>query len=304
VSHLRIATRRSPLALWQAEHVAALLRSVDPALEVELVSRHTAADLDLSTSISQIGGKGAFSNEIQDVVLAGEADIAVHSAKDLQAVTPPGLTIGAYPERGTVHDCLVGARLAALAPGATVATGSARRRALLLDLRPDLNVVGLRGNIGTRLSQLPEVGALVMAAVALERLGEQPAVLEPLDPEHFVPQVGQGALAVECRIGDRATIERLAAIDHPATRVAVNAERSFLIELGGDCNLPAGAHAMAEADGKLTIRGVLAASLEGTGLVRAELIELPSADPGRALAQRLRAAVGRTGAGHGPDGRA
>ena len=288
---LRIATRRSPLALWQAEHVAALLRAADPTLQVELVAADTAADLDLQRTISEIGGKGAFSKEIQQVVLAGRADLAVHSAKDLQAVTPDGLVIGAFPERGTVHDCLVGSRLADLPPGATVATGSARRRALLLDLRSDLDIIGLRGNIGTRLAQLPAFGALVMAAVALERLGEQPGVTEALDPERFVPQVGQGALAVECRAGDTATIELLARINHGPTEVAVSAERSFLVELGGDCNLPAGAHAVADADGKLTIRGVLAAA-DGRSLQRAEIIDLPQADPGRALARRLRAALG------------
>lgn len=287
---LRIATRRSPLALWQAEHVAGLLRAADPTLTVELVAADTSADLDLQRSISEIGGKGAFSKEIQQLVLAGRADLAVHSAKDLQAITPEGLVIGAFPERGTVHDCLVGSRLADLPAGATVATGSARRRALLLDLRPDLEIIGLRGNIGTRLAQLPACGALVMAAVALERLGEQPGTVEALDPERFVPQVGQGALAVECRAGDEATIERLATVNHCATEVAVTAERSFLVELGGDCNLPAGAHAVADADGKLTIRGVLAAA-DGRSLQRAEIIDLPGADPGRSLARRLRSAL-------------
>lgn len=309
---LRIATRRSPLALWQAEHVAALLRAVEPTLTVELVSMDTSADLDLSQTIGQIGGKGAFSKEIQQLVLAGRADIAVHSAKDLQAQTPDGLLIGAFPERGTVHDVLVGATLASLPPGATVATGSNRRRALLLDLRPDLHIVGLRGNIGTRLSQLGDFDALVMAGVALERLAMDPGVVEPLDPERFVPQVGQGALAVECRADDDATIERLAAIDHATTRTAVTAERAFLIELGGDCNLPAGAYAVVDGDAKLTIRGVLARA-DGTvdgaagetnatnvtgpaegrpALHRAEVIDMASADPGRALAQRLLATLG------------
>ena len=292
---IRIATRRSPLALWQAERVAALLAEAEPDLAVELVSMDTAADLDLGRSIGQIGGKGAFSKEIQQLVLAGRADIAVHSAKDLQAQTSDGLVIGAFPERGTVHDALVGAALADLPEGATVATGSNRRRALLLDLRPDLHIVGLRGNIGTRLAQLGRFNALVMAAVALERLGAEPGVVEPLDPERFVPQVGQGALAVECRADDAATIERLAAIDHPTTRTAVSAERSFLIELGGDCNLPAGAHAVLDGDAKLTIRGILAGPDRPDGrpiLHRAEVIDMAHADPGRALAQRLLAALG------------
>lgn len=290
---VRIATRRSPLALWQATHVGELLQR-QRGIEVELVGVDTAADLDLSRSIDQIGGKGAFSKEIQQLVLAGAADLAVHSAKDLQALTPDGLTIAAYPERGTVHDCLVGGRLAELPSGATVATGSARRRALLLDVRPDLDVVGLRGNIGTRLSRLAEHDAIVMAAVALERLGEEPDVVDDLDPESFVPQVGQGALAVECRTGDSTMQDLLAGIDHEPTNVVVTAERSFLAELGGDCELPAGANAQLGSDGKLTIRGVLA-SESGGALLRGEIVELPGADPGAALARRLRAGDSATG---------
>ncbi len=300
---LRIATRRSPLAQWQANHVASLLRAAVPGLTTELVATDTAADLDLTRTIDQIGGKGAFSKEIQQIVLSGAAELAVHSAKDLQAETPPGLTIAAYCERGTASDCLVGSRLADLRPGAVVATGSARRRALLLDLRPDLRVVGLRGNIGTRLARLTHadrgdaagvdtggaVDAIVMATVALERLRVTPATVDVLDPELFVPQVGQGALAVECRSDDHGVVELLAAIDHEATRVTVGAERAFLAELGGDCDLPAGAHAMLGSDGKLTVRGILAASADRAGsLGRAEVVELPEADPGRLLAARLR----------------
>jgi hydroxymethylbilane synthase len=287
---IRIATRRSPLAVWQADHVAALL-ATQGGVEAELVAIDTAPDLDLSRSIAEIGGKGAFSKEIQTLVLAGEADIAVHSAKDLQATTPEGLVIGAFPSRGTVSDCLVGSRLGDLGPGAVVATGSNRRRALLLDIRPDLEVVGLRGNIGTRLRRLDDgIDALVMATVALERLGERDLVVEELDPDTFVPQVGQGALAVECRADDGATRELLAAIDHQPTRTMVSAEREFLVELGGDCDLPAGAHAILGSDDKLTLRGILAADpANGAGLQRAEVVELASANPGRTLARRLRA---------------
>jgi len=292
---VRIATRRSPLALWQANHVADLLRQVADAtgeeIETELVAVDTAPDLDLSQTIAEIGGKGAFAKEIQQLVLSGHADLAVHSAKDLQALTPPGLTIGAFPERGTVSDCLVGAVLADLTPGAVVATGSNRRRSLLLDIRPDLTVVGLRGNIGTRLKRLSEVDAIVMATVALERLGTEPGIVDVLDPETFVPQVGQGALAVECRVDDHDLLRRLAEIDHEPTRLTVTAEREFLVELGGDCDLPAGAHATIGSDGKITVSGVLAEQLDDSALgpvQRAEVVELPSANPGRLLAQRLR----------------
>lgn len=284
---LRVATRRSPLARWQAEHVIEAIQAARPGTEAELVAIDTSADKDLSRSIDELGGKGVFSKEVQNLVLDGRADVAVHSAKDLQALTPEGLTIAAFCPRGTVHDCLVGARLADLPAGATVATGSARRRALVLDLRPDLRVVGLRGNIATRLARLADHDAIVMAAVALERLGERPAVVDHLDPETFVPQVGQGALAVECRSDDAATLDLLRAIDHEATNTEVSAERAFLAELGGDCDLPAGAHATLGADGKLTIRGVLADGPDGR-LLRSEIVELPAADPGTTLARRLR----------------
>ncbi len=313
---IRIATRRSPLALWQAERVATLLADAVPGVRTELVTTDTAPDLDLSAPIETFGGKGAFSKEVQALVLTGNADIAVHSAKDLQARTPDGLVIGAVPERGTVDDCLVGSTLADLPTGATVATGSQRRRALLLDVRPDLQVVGLRGNIATRLARLSDVDAIVAAWVALQRLGERPDVVERLDPETFVPQVGQAALAVECRTDDAAVLEALAAIDNPTARATVTAERSFLATLGGDCELPAGANAVLGADGKLTIRGILAESVaadraadraadpstgdpatgetaavapmtEPEGVRRAEVVDLPSADPGRSLAERL-----------------
>ncbi len=297
---IRVASRRSPLARWQAEHVMAALIAADPDVTCELVAVDTSADVDLSRSIDELGGKGAFSSEIQHLVMTGRADIAVHSAKDLQALTPDGLEIAAFPARGTVHDCLVGARLHELPAGATVATGSARRRALLLDLRPDLDIVGLRGNIATRLARLDDaehpIAALVMAAVALERLGTQPAVVDHLDPQTFVPQVGQGALAVECRTGDDRLREVLAAIDHGPTRTEVTAERAFLAELGGDCDLPAGASATVGADGKLSMRAILAGERDGVPglgpLHRAEVVELPADDPGTTLARRLRDAVG------------
>lgn len=286
---VRIATRRSPLAVWQAEHVAALLQAGAASVEPELVAIDTDADRDLTRSIAEFGGKGAFSKSVQQLVLDGRADIAVHSAKDLQAITPDGLTIGAYPERGTAADCLVGAHLADLPSGATVATGSPRRRALLLDLRPDLKIDDLRGNIATRLSRLADFDAIVMAAVALERLGADPGVVEVLDPASFVPQVGQGALAVECRTTDVEVAELLAAIDHGPTRTIVTAERSFLLELGGDCDLPAGAHATLGADGNLMVRGVLAAGEDHSEtLLRAEVVGQPSDNPGRALAIQLR----------------
>lgn len=304
---LRIATRSSPLALWQAEHVAQRLRSVRAGLEVDLVTTETFGDRRQDLSIPELGGKGVFSKEIQQLVLAGEADLAVHSAKDLQAVTPEGLALAAICERGDARDALVGSTMADLPRGATVATGSNRRQALLLDQRPDLTIVGLRGNIATRLAKLddPTDGpdAIVLAATALDRLGLELDRVERLDPDRFVPQVGQAALAVEVRSEDDRLIELVAAIDHRLTSLAVRAERSFLAELGGDCELPAGAHAevIGATDGaaeQIRIRGVLAGP-GGEALQRAEETGPPSHDPGRALARTLRKMVEATVTGHG-----
>jgi hydroxymethylbilane synthase len=274
--------------------VAALLVAVEPELEIEFVSMDTTADRRLDLAISELGGKGAFSKEVQRLVLDGDADLAVHSAKDLQAVTPDGLTLAAFPERGDVRDCLVGARLSELPAGAVVATGSNRRRVQLAALRPDLTFVGLRGNIATRLAQLDGFDAIVMAAAALDRLGEQPTIVDLLDPEAIVPQVGQGALGVECRSDDLVVGELLARIDDPEIRATVGAERAFLVELGGDCNLPAGAHAWRDADGVLRIRAMLASADESV-VERLVLVEGADGSGGVGLgtevARRLRSAV-------------
>jgi len=305
--------------MWQANHVARLLCQVEPTLDVVMVPSDTFADLDLERSISDLGGKGAFSKEIQQVVLAGHADIAVHSAKDLQAVTPPGLAVAAYPTRGDARDALVGItldqlqdRMVAASAGdigvvgaarPLLATGSNRRRALLFDQCPDVDFAELRGNIATRLARLegsdvdgPSIDGLVMAAAAIERLQITPAVVELLDPDVFIPQVGQGALAVEVRSDDRDLRSLVAEIDDPVTRLAVEAERSFLAELGGDCTLPAGAHASVAVVGKrieITIAGILAdedcRSLQH--MIESGPVE---SEPGRVLARSLRKALEAT----------
>lgn len=250
---LRIATRGSELALWQARHVGALLGG-----QVELVVVDTAADRRLDVPIWEMGGKGVFVKEVQAAVLDGRADLAVHSAKDLPTLPVDGLVLGAVPERGDARDALVGATLAGLRPGATVATGSLRRRAQLADLRPDLTFTGLRGNMATRLAKAAAHDAIVVAAVALERLGLAGHLADVLPVDVLVPQVGQGALAVECRADDEAARVALAAIEHPPSRLAVDAERAFLAELGGDCDLPAGAHAVVGGDGTVELEGLLA----------------------------------------------
>ncbi len=213
-----------------------------------------------------MGGKGVFVKEVQAAVLDGRADIAVHSAKDLPSVTFDGLVLAAVPERGDARDALVGCTLAELAPGAVVATGSVRRRAQLAHLRPDLTFAGLRGNMATRLEKAAGFDAIVVAAVALQRLGWGERIAEVLDPADMLPQVAQGALAVECRDDDAATLAALAAIEHPASRRAVDAERAFLAERGGDCTLPAGAHAV--TDGDTVVLDALLASLDGHVVLR------------------------------------
>jgi len=240
---LRIATRGSALARWQAERVASLLAD-RAGLAAELVVVETAGDRDLTSPIHAIGGTGVFVKEVQEAVRRGEADLAVHSAKDLPAATPDGLVLRAFPERADVRDALVGSTLADLREGATVATGSVRRRVQLAALRPDLTFVELRGNMATRLAKAAEVDAVVVAAAALDRLGLAERIAERLEPAVLLPQVAQGALAVECRAQDAAASEALAAIDDPEVHRVVTAERAFLGALGGGCELPVGALAV------------------------------------------------------------
>ncbi|CAN5140083.1 hydroxymethylbilane synthase [soil metagenome] len=289
---VRIATRGSALARWQAEHVAGLLRSAVPGLAVELVIVDTLGDRALDRPIWELGGQGVFVKEVQSAVLDGRADLAVHSAKDLPSapgLATPGLIIGAIPERGDPRDVLVGRPLASLSPGGVVATGSTRRRAQLADLRPDLTFTGLRGNIDTRLARVGEVSAIVVAAAALQRLGRQAHATEVLEPSVMVPQVGQGALAIECRGDDRSALSMLAAIEHGPSRRAVDAERAYLACLGGGCELPVGAYATEDGDGGLRLRAVLA-TLDGRMVLRDELVAPAGTEPatmGAALGQRL-----------------
>jgi hydroxymethylbilane synthase len=278
---VRIATRGSALARWQAEHVASLLGG-----DVELVVVETSGDQRQDVPIWEMGGKGVFVKEVQAAVLDGRADLAVHSGKDLPSVDVPGLVLAAVPERGDPRDALVGARLDDLPVGARVATGSVRRRAQLANLRPDLTFAGLRGNMQTRLGKAKEFDAIVVAAVALSRLGLDGEIAEVLPVDVLLPQVAQGALAVECRTGDEAARAALAAIEHGPSRRAVDAERAFLAELGGDCDLPAGAHATVGADGSLRIEAMLA-SLDGHTVMR-HRAEGPDPEPvGRDAARWL-----------------
>jgi hydroxymethylbilane synthase len=283
---VRLATRGSPLARWQADHVAGLLRIASPDLEVEPVVVSTLGDRRLDQDIWQLGGAGVFVKEVQAAVLDGRADAAVHSAKDLPsdpALATPGVVLASVPERGDPRDALVGRSLAELPPGARVATGSTRRRAQLADLRPDLTFTGLRGSIATRLAKAVEgeVAAVVVAAAALDRLGRLDEAAEVLAPEVVVPQIGQGALAVECREDDDDVRALLAAIEHPATRRAVDAERGFLASLGGGCELPAAAHAVVAEDGSGRLTALLA-TLDGRLVLRTATTFGPADDAGAA----------------------
>lgn len=273
---LRIATRASALARWQAEHVAGLLQALDPDLEVDYVIAETHADRRLDLSIAQLGGKGAFVKEIQAALLDGRADIAVHSAKDLPTTAVPDLVLAAVPERGDARDALVGSTLAELGPGAHIGTGSARRRVQLIEQRPDLEFSGLRGNMARRLEQLVDFDAIVVAAVALERLGFADRLTEVLETSTMTPQVAQGALAVECRRDDPDLFARLAAIEHAPSRRRIDAERAFLRELGGDCTLPAGAHATIGPDGTMTVTGLIASG-DGSVVLRHRVTAGPGA---------------------------
>ncbi len=286
MSPLRLASRRSPLALAQARRVAEALAAHGVASEV--VEVVTTGDQRLDVPLSALAGQGVFAVEVQRAVLDGRADVAVHSAKDLPSVTAPGLVLAAVPERLDPADLLVGRTLAGLGPGARVATGSPRRRALLLERRPDLEVVGLRGNMATRLAATREgrADAVVAAAAALARLEVVDQVVERLDPSWFVPQVGQGALALEAREQDRGTLEALAALDLPEAHRCLLAERAFLKELGVGCTIPAGALAEVR-DGLVHLSGVLIAA-DGSASVRASVT---GADPealGHDVARHLR----------------
>lgn len=253
--------------------------------EADLVVVTTTGDRNTEAPIHAIGGTGAFVKEVQEAVLDGRADLAVHSAKDLPSETPEGLVLAAVPERADARDAMVGSTLKDLPTGAVVATGSVRRRAQLAALRPDLGFAELRGNMDTRLEKATAFDAAVMAAAALDRLGFADRIAERLDPNVMLPQVGQGALAVECRADDGETRSRLAAIDNSRAHRMLDAERAFLAELGGGCNLPCAAYA--QPDEEDLILDVLLASLDGRVVLRANAGHYDPVALGRELAHTL-----------------
>ena len=242
---LRIGSRGSQLAQWQANHIARLLRTQGHEVEIQIIK--TTGDRLQEVTFAQVGSKGMFTKEIEEALAAGEVDLAVHSLKDLPTELPEPFALAATPPRVDPRDVLVSVRYASLAElpqGARVGTSSQRRRAQLKALRPDIHAEEFRGNVDTRLRKLGEgqVDAILLAAAGLDRLGKTDWVRERLDPADFCPAAGQGSLGIETRREDEATIAALAFLDHPATRFAVTAERAALAALGGGCQVPIGIH--------------------------------------------------------------
>ena len=247
--NLRIGSRGSQLALWQANHIAALLRAQGHGVEIEIIK--TTGDRLQEVTFAQVGSKGMFTKEIEEALADGRVDLAVHSLKDLPTELPAPFALAATPPRVDPRDVLVSVKhhsLQALPHGAVVGTSSQRRRAQLLAIRPDIQAVEFRGNVDTRLRKLAEgqVDAILLAAAGLERLEKTEWVRERLEPHLFCPAAGQGSLGIETRREDEATLAAIAFLDDPATRYAVTAERAALAALGGGCQVPIGIHCRRE----------------------------------------------------------
>jgi hydroxymethylbilane synthase len=285
---IRIGTRGSKLALWQANHVADGLRPLAAPRPVELVIIATAGDQVRDVPLAQIGGEGVFTKEIQRALLDGSVDVAVHSLKDLPTVPVEGLLLAAVPERGPTGDVFVSEgqrRFDDLPPGAVLATSSVRRRAQALHRRPDLRVTDIRGNVETRLQKLHEGGldGIILAEAGLQRLGLAAAITEVLDPAWMLPAVGQGALGLECRADDEATLALVRRLNHVPTERAAVAERALLRALGGGCQVPLGAVSRIEGD-VLSLRGSV---VSPDGRRRVEAAASGSADDPEAVGRRV-----------------
>ncbi len=271
---IRIATRKSPLALWQAEHVADALRTAHPGLRVEILGMSTQGDKILDTPLAKIGGKGLFVKELEARMLEGDADIAVHSMKDVPVELPPGLHLAVILEREDPRDAFVSNRYASLEDlpeGAVVGTSSLRRQCQLADRRPDLRIESLRGNVNTRLRKLDEgeYDAVILAAAGLIRLGFGERIRTALDPADSLPAIGQGAVGIECRNDDPRVNTLLAPLHHTDTADRVRAERAFNARLEGGCQVPIGGHAVLEGD-QLWLRG-LVGTVDGSEIIRGEI---------------------------------
>ncbi len=287
---LRIATRKSPLALWQAYHVRDALCRAYSRLQVELVEMVTQGDRILDAPLAKIGGKGLFVKELEQGLYAGTADIAVHSMKDVPVVLPEGLHLPVILTREEPSDAFVSLRypdLAALPLGAVVGTSSLRRQCQLLAQRPDLQIVPLRGNVGTRLSKLDDgdFDAIILAAAGLKRLGLEARIRSLLTPEQMLPAIGQGAIGIECRQQDRQTLALIETLDDPDTHSRLDAERAFNQRLEGGCQVPIAGYAELEGD-QLRLRGLVGKE-DGSQILRGEISG--PADDAAALGELLAA---------------
>lgn len=288
-----LGTRGSKLALWQSEHVASILQE-KAGVEIELNIIKTQGDKILDVALSRIGDKGLFVKEIETALIEGEADLAVHSSKDVPTQIPEGLTLGAFLRRVDPRDVLIsksGQGLDALPPGSVIGTSSLRRIAQILHRRPDLKIEDVRGNLDTRLRKMDEglFDAIVLAAAGLDRMGWAEGITERIPSDVMLSAVGQGAIAIEVRQGDEDMHELMAYLDDPATRFAVTAERALLRELEGGCQIPIGALGILE-DGVLKLEGMVA-GLDGSRLIRDSITGAPEeADElGVRLADKLKA---------------
>jgi len=272
---IRIGTRGSALALWQSRYVADLLSQRFPEIEIELAEITSLGDRVTDVPLSHVEGTGFFTASIEQALSAGDVDVAVHSYKDLPVESTPGLAVAAVPERGSVEDvlCARGSRtLATLPAGGRIGTCSSRRTAQVRLMRSDLEIVPLRGNVPTRVARLQDdLDAVVLAKAGLERLGLGSAITQVFPIERMLPAPAQGALAIQCRASDRDLARRLSALNHHATRQAVDAERAMLHELGGGCSVPVGGVAVADGSdirliaGAFSLRGLPAAHARQSG---------------------------------------
>jgi hydroxymethylbilane synthase len=306
VPDLTVVTRGSLLARTQTAWIVAQIEAAHPGLAVIIAERTTSGDRVQDRPLPEVGGKGLFTLELEEALRGGEADLAVHSLKDLPTALPDGLCLGAVPPREDARDALIlpaGRSVEAvgedplrlLAPGARVGTSSTRRAAILRHRRPDLVIDTVRGNLDTRLRKLDEgqYDAILLAAAGLNRLGWGARISALLPVDLFVPAPAQGALGLECRAGDGRVLDLLAAVDHGPTRAAVSAERAFLAALGGGCLLPVGAHAV--VDGEALALTVAVASPDGTELMTRTAVG-PAVDA-TALGEKLAAVLLAEGAG-------
>jgi len=289
---LTIGTRGSKLALWQANWVKSALESVNADVSIELTVIKTRGDKILDVPLAKIGGKGLFVKEIEQALLDGFIDIAVHSMKDMPADIPTGLRIGAVPKRETPHDVLIsrhGEKLSALGQNARVGTSSLRRAAQLKHKRPDICIIPLRGNLDTRLKKMKtaNLDGIILAAAGVHRLNMKNRITEYLPFETMLPAVGQGALCLETRSDDVKTQQSLAPLDDPETRTAIGAERAFLNRLEGGCQVPIAAYGQMEKD-RLKLKG-LVSDLEGIRMLKADISGLPEQSNimGKKLAEQL-----------------